>query len=247
MASILTVYNALKSLANKDQRGFITPAIFNNFAGPAQLAVFNKLFSGEMTIGNMARGKQMSGDRETSQLKNLREDLSILIKESTITQTNATQDFTKPTDLGRFISMKTFGSFVLDETTSVPIDVIYDPAKIEYILRSKLSLPTESKPIASVSDRITVYPLSIKRVKVLYYKIPQSLLSTDGSRSSSTPVYAYTTASSLELFNATNSRDFELPEQYIPELVLEIAKMVGVNLRDSDVYAYANSQSQQQQ
>ncbi len=247
MASVLTVYNALKSLANKDQRGFITPAIFNNFAGPAQLAVFNKLFGSEMTAGNVVRSRQMSGDRETAKLKNLREDLSLLVKESTITQTNATQDFTKPTDIGRFISMKTFGSFVLDTTTSVPIDVIYDPAKVEYILRSKLSLPTETKPIASVSDRIAVYPLSIKRIKVLYYKIPQSLLSTDGSRSSSSPVYAYTTAGSLEVFNTTNSRDFELPDQYIPELVIEIAKMVGVNLRDSDVYAYANGQSQQQQ
>lgn len=247
MASVLTVYNALKSLANKDQRGFITPAIFNSFAQPAQLAVFNKLFGSSMTTGNVVRSRQLSGERETSQLKNLREDLAILVKESTITQTNATQDFSKPTDLGRLISMKTFGSFVLDSTTSVPIDVIYDPAKVEYILRSMLSLPTEYKPVASVSDRITVYPSSIKKVKVLYYKIPQSTLATDGSRSDAVPVYAYTTASSLEVFNPASSRDFELPEQYIPELVLEIAKMIGVNLRDSDVYAYANSQSQQQQ
>lgn len=247
MASVLTVYNALKSLANKDQRGFITPAIFNSFAQTAQLSVFNKLFGSDMTSTNVLRSRQMSGERETSQLKSLREDLSILVKESTITQTNATQDFTKPSDLGRFISMKTFGSFVLDSTTSVPVDVIYDPAKIEYILRSTLSLPTETKPVAAVSDRITVYPLSIKKIKVLYYKIPQSLLATDGSRSSSTPIYAYTTSGSLEVFNTTNSRDFELPDQYIPELVIEIAKMVGVNLRDSDVYAYANGQTQQQQ
>ena len=83
MASVLTVYNALKSLANKDQRGFITPAIFNSFAGPAQLSVFNKLFGSEMTASNVVRSRQMSGDRETAKLKNLREDLSLLVKEST--------------------------------------------------------------------------------------------------------------------------------------------------------------------
>ena len=61
MASVLTVYNALKSLSNKDQRGFITPAIFNNFAGTAQLSVFNKLFGSEMTAGNIVRNDIVTG------------------------------------------------------------------------------------------------------------------------------------------------------------------------------------------
>jgi len=43
-----------------------------------------------------------------------------------------------------------------------------------------------------------------------------------------------------------SAADFELPEHYFAELVVEIAKLIGVNLRDTDVYAYANQESQQQ-
>ena len=36
MASINEVYSALKNLANKDERGFITPKVFNTFTSIAQ-------------------------------------------------------------------------------------------------------------------------------------------------------------------------------------------------------------------
>jgi hypothetical protein len=45
MASVNRVYSALKDLVNKDQRGFVTPAVFNNFAQVAQMNLFNKMFS----------------------------------------------------------------------------------------------------------------------------------------------------------------------------------------------------------
>ena len=45
MASVNQVYSALKDLVNKDQRGFVTPAVFNSFASVAQTNLFNKLFS----------------------------------------------------------------------------------------------------------------------------------------------------------------------------------------------------------
>lgn len=242
MASVKTVYDTLKGLANKEQRGFITPSIFNNFAPVAQMNVFNSIFGTQMTQGSVVRSKQVSGEREVTPLKNIREDLSMLIKESTISQTVSTQDYAKPSDFARAISMKTFGSFVLDQTTSIPIDIIYDDAKIEYILRSTLSSPTESKPIASLSNTITVYPLSIKRIKLRYYKIPQSM-TTAGVRSTSNPMYGYVTSPNVEVYNSSTSYDFELPDYYVPDLVLEISKMVGVNLRDADVYAYASNQT----
>jgi hypothetical protein len=40
MASVNRVYSALKDLVNKDQRGFVTPAVFNNFAQVAQMNLF---------------------------------------------------------------------------------------------------------------------------------------------------------------------------------------------------------------
>jgi len=245
MASVNTVYTALKNLANKDQRGFITPAVFNSFAGVAQLNVYNSLFD-KLALGNATRTRQLAGERETAPLKQIREDLARFAKESTISQTSSTdQTFAKPADLGRIISAKTFGTFVLSQTTSIPIDLIYDEAKIEYILRSTLSVPTETRPVALVSDVLEVYPTSIKKIKLRYYKLPESVAAVSPQgRSTNPPTFGYITSTNVEIYNPATSFDFELPDQYVPELVIEIAKMVGVNLRDSEVYAYA-SQGQQ--
>jgi hypothetical protein len=43
MASVYQVYSTLKNLANKDEKGFVTPQNFNTFAPVAQTAVFNKI------------------------------------------------------------------------------------------------------------------------------------------------------------------------------------------------------------
>jgi hypothetical protein len=245
MASVYTVYNALKNLANKDQRGFITPAVFNSFAGVAQLNVYNRLFE-KMTLTSSVRSRQLAGEREVAPVKQIREDLARFYKEVTISQTSASdQTFLKPSDLGRIISAKTFGTFILGQTTSIPIDLIYDEAKIEYILRSTLSVPTESRPVALVSNVLEVYPTSIKKIKLRYYKQPESVLATTGARSTNSPTFGY--LGSTETYNPSTSYDFELPDHYVSELVLEIAKMVGVNLRDSDVYAYAAGQTQANQ
>ena len=245
MASVNTVYTALKNLANKDQRGFITPAVFNSFAGVAQLNVYNSLFD-KLALGNAARTRQLAGERETAPLKQIREDLARFAKESTISQTSSTdQTFAKPADLGRIISAKTFGTFILGQTTSIPIDLIYDEAKIEYILRSTLSVPTETRPVGLVSHVLEVYPTSIKKIKLRYYKLPESVAAVSPQgRSTSPPTFGYITNGNIEMYNPATSFDFELPDQYVPELVIEIAKMVGVNLRDSEVYAYA-AQGQQ--
>jgi hypothetical protein len=48
------------------------------------------------------------------------------------------------------------------------------------------------------------------------------------------------------VYSAANSVDFEFPEHYFAELVVEIAKLIGVNLRDQDVYTYAKQEEQTQ-
>jgi hypothetical protein len=56
----------------------------------------------------------------------------------------------------------------------------------------------------------------------------------------SNPRFGYTLTGTKEIYAAASSVDFELPDRYVPVLVLEIAKMIGVNLSDADIYNYAN-------
>jgi len=244
MASVNEVYSALKNLANKDERGFITPKVFNTFTTIAQNKIFNDLFN-EMSKAKTLRMRNVDAKTHLSYTKRLEEDLAYFSKESTVSQSSGV--FSKPDDLSRIISMKTAGAYVFGSSTSIPIDVIYDESKIEYILQSDLSAPSSTHPVAMVSEDIEVFPTSIKKIKVRYYKYPEGRNVSTGARSALSPRYNATNLGGVsETFDPTTSVDFELPDHYVPQLVIEIGKMIGINLRDQDVFAYTSGEEQKQ-
>ena len=230
MASVNRVYSALKDLVNKDQRGFVTPAVFNSFASVAQMNIFNKLFD-DAALNKRIRNAQSDAGRGKSRVKQANEDLSYFSKLSTISVTTGVGD--KPSDLARVISI------ITTDATAKNVEIVYDEEKIDYILRSTLSAPSTSFPVALVSSDVQVFPTSIASVKMRYYKQPEGLNVTTGARVAIQPKFGYTVVAGKEVYSAANSVDFELPEHYFAELVVEIAKLIGVNLRDQDVYAYS--------
>jgi len=241
MASVESVYFALKDLANKDQRGFITPTTFNRFAQVAQLNIFNRLFV-DARKDKVARLRNIEGARPLGSKKQVKEDLSFFSKEQVLSQANGV--FAKPDDLARVISLRTNGKFMFGQSTSTNIDIVYDEEKLHYILNSSLSVPTDSRPIAVLGDDIEVFPTSIKKVKLRYYKYPEGKLATTGARTAATPKFGYNVSNGVEVYSAANSVDFELPDHYEAELVAEMAKLIGVNLRDADIFNYATSEQQ---
>lgn len=243
MASVQEVYESLKSIANKSSRGFITPLEFNTLAPIAQTKIYNKIFS-QIGQADLARKRGVDAGRDRSLLKQLKEDASIFAKKDDTIVRNANDNFDKPDDLGKIISIKTKGHILMDVSTSTPVDVIYDEEKLEYILSSTLSKPTENKPIAFISDEIQLFPKSIKQIELRYYKLPEGLRASTGARTSNAPNYGYTTVGGREVFNASTSVDFELPDHYTEDLVREMAMMVGVSMRDGQVYAFGANQQQ---
>ena len=103
MASVNRVYSALKGLVNKDQKGFVTPAIFNEFAAVAQMNIYNRLFDEERNALRFRRAGLDAG-RDFSKEKQIKEDLASFVKKASLTKVNDT--FTKPSDLGRIVSMR---------------------------------------------------------------------------------------------------------------------------------------------
>lgn len=244
MASVNEVYSALKNLANKDERGFITPKVFNTFTSIAQNKIFNDLFN-EMTKAKTLRLRNVDAKTHHSYTKRIEEDLSYFSKETMVTQSNGV--FAKPEDLARIIAIRTNGSYVFGSSTSTPIDIVYDESKIEYILQSDLSAPSSSHPVAIVTENIEVFPTTISKIKVRYYKYPEGRSVSTGARTPSSPKYDATSLGGAnEVFNTATSVDFELPDHYVPHLVIEIGKMIGINLRDQDVFAYTSGEEQKQ-
>lgn len=243
MASVNEVYSILKDLTNKDARGMVTPSQFNSFAGIAQTRIFNGLFDDLKKYNRLGIVSTNDGGRDKARMKQIQEDLAYFSKTATISATSGV--FQKPSDLARIISMNTSGDWVLDSTSSERIKVVYEEEKIDMLLKSTLSIPTEDNPVALVSSDIIVFPTSIRKVKLRYYKQPEGVSSLDGSKTSALPRFSYTVSSSgVEVFDVTNSIDFELPDHYVPELVLEIAKMIGVSIRENEVFTYAAQEQQ---
>lgn len=235
MASVSVVFNVIKDLANKDQKGFITPAQFNTFAPIAQLNIFNRMF--DMTKDFLRNDRAgFNPGKDKSLMKRIREDLStfattrVLIKDEGV--------FNKPPNLSRIISATTNGSILLGQSTRTPIELCYEEEKIDRILTSNISAPTDSFPIALVSDDIEVFPQTINRIRLTYYRLPQGRTSQN--------IFVPFPPSLASDFSGNilqeSSINFDLPDHYTAILVMEIAEMFGINLRDQILEKYAGSE-----
>jgi len=238
--SVNAVYTAIKNLANKDQQGFITPSEFNSFAEIAQLTIYNRMFSDIKNARRQVRAG-INPARDKARLKQIEEDLSTYARSATVSK-NSSGVFSKDDldNLSRIISMTTFGGIMLDQSTRTPIELCYDEDKIERVLLSDISKPTESFPVALISQNIEVFPTSIQRIRVRYYKLPTSV-NQDGTINVGQPRYATTAVSGVDTFDSASSRDFDLPEYFQDVLVAEIAQMAGVNMRDQFVQGYGSA------
>jgi hypothetical protein len=105
-----------------------------------------------------------------------------------------------------------------------------------------LSAPTEGYKLALVTDKITLYP-SADLITVYYYSPVLSRSTTGTAVYEDSPYFAYDMYNqTIEIYDPFDSRDFILPEHYVPELIYEIALMCGVRLRDKEVLAYVQQQ-----
>ena len=59
MVNIDTVYQRVLALANKEQRGYITPQEFNLFANQAQMDIFEQYFYDRAQFGRVPGNKTM--------------------------------------------------------------------------------------------------------------------------------------------------------------------------------------------
>lgn len=225
MISVQSVYETVKNLANKDQKGFVTPEMFNSFAKSAQLKIYHEIFQ-EVIEGKKLRRSQVDAARNLSLVERNKTDLSVFL--TTASPSKQSGAFVKPDDLYSVVSITTKG------LGRKPAQIVYDNDKIEYILNSTLSAPTAAFPVALIGEGVEVYPSSIGKIDLKYYRTP------------STPMYQVLLVRAgsnlVEIFNESESSDFELPKKYEPELVDEIATMIGVNIKEPTIQNYGSQE-----
>ncbi|MBT7928750.1 hypothetical protein HN682_02365 [Candidatus Peregrinibacteria bacterium] len=249
MVSVQLVYDTLKDLANKDQKGFITPAVFNNFAAIAQINIYNELFQ-ELVKAKQIQRQNFDPGRDKSVRKQATEDLApFIISDLEITSGSKDNIFFKPANLSKIISMsfarKGRKDMEYDSSTQrhsrKEIELVYDVEKVDRILTSNLSTPTKDFPIALISDEIEVFPDSISEIRITYYRRPGSI-NWEGDSIDANPTYQEILGVSFNSFDPIASSNFMLPPHYDTELVMEIAKLIGVRLRDPNVAGFASQE-----
>ena len=265
MISVQRVYDIVRDICNKDQKGFVSPNVFDTLARVAQQNVYNEMFT-ELKLATALRASGRDAGRDKSAYKMVEEDLSTYIRNLTVDgtsdgiyeddtntdegqTTNVLVDgeddaftFRRPNDFGRLISMN-----IPDTNTS--IEIIHDNEKAIRVLNSNLSAPTEDFPVAlEMTGVYQVFPSSVSGVAMRYYRQPRSRLTDTGLlESTAHPTYStisLNAATGATVYNPFDSRDFDLPEHYIGEVVAEIVKMIGVRLRDNALATYGLQQTQ---
>ena len=244
MASVSQVYEGVRDLVNKEQKGFITPSVFNSFAQVAQTNIFNSLMN-DMITGKKLAKQGVDVGEGVSFRERKREDLNHFVTNQTFLENDNYVPL--PDNCAKVISIIDLdGSYelvigtysdVLDQDSMY--EIVTDPSIIQHIMNSHLSAPTDGYKIAYIADNIYLYPNDFGGVLVHYYS---PVLSTSGSDSSvilkQSPLYAITNIQNYQVMDVQASRDFILPEHYVPELIYEIAYMCGVRLRDQEIIAY---------
>ena len=140
MVSIDTVYQRVLAIANKEQRGYITPQEFNLLANQAQMAIFNNYFSEMNQITLLPGNETEYSDAE----KTLNEKISIFKKVDT-SLIKSGSFFKYPNDMYKLGTLYYVPSS-LSEDDSVEIQEIDYDEFLDYN-QSPLTNPDRSHPL----------------------------------------------------------------------------------------------------
>ena len=257
MISVIKVFNTLRDLCNEDQRGFITPEVFNSFAQLVQENVYEKMKSDLLNTVRLRKSNMDLGGID-SRHTDMKEVMSDYIREESLDNTSSTEArftpsenvFEKPHDLDRIISIHadTDKEDLRSSAESHQCDIVYDLEKASMLMRSNLSSPTSSFPLALISDKIEVLPDSTSSITLMYYRRPTSRLGNGDLDRDNYPAYVVSSfgqANGVMVIDPNLSRNFDLPTDYQDEVILEFAEMIGVRLRDPMISAYATQEQAQ--
>ena len=257
MISVVKVFNTLRDLCNEDQRGFITPEVFNSFAQLVQENVYEKMKSDLLNTVRLRKSNMDLGGID-SRHRELKEVMSDYIREEVIDNSSSSgarfdsseNVYSKPHDLDRIVSIHadTDKEDLRSSAGSHQCDIVYDLEKASMLMRSNLSSPTQAFPLALVSDKIEVLPDSTSSITLMYYRRPTSRLGNGELDRSNTPAYvasSFGQANGVMVIDPNLSRNFDLPRDYQDDVILEFAEMIGVRLRDQMISAYSTTEQAQ--
>jgi hypothetical protein len=220
--SIDTVYQKVLAIANKEQRGYITPQEFNLFADQAQMDIFEQYFYDINQFGRAPGNNTEYSDMLTL----LEEKIAIFDQFKVAMSAVSGNQLTLPTDVYR-LGTVFYGGAGFD----VEVEKV-NKKDLEYMLRTALYAPVETRP---------VYVKKSQTLLKLFPASPPTLASYTATnvtcnyiKKPATPKWTYTVVVNKALFNSTtDTQNFELHESEEEKLVIKILQLAGVAIKDT--------------
>ena len=231
--SIDTVYQRVLALANKEQRGYITPQEFNLFANQAQMEIFEQYFY-DIKEFNRAPGN----NQEYS------DPLSVLYEKIGIFEVlHGTSWMTS--------NMPLSGSYLSIPEEIYKIGTVKVSRAHVELLNTKdwdaardlpLTTPTEERPIGSITSKGLIVAIGKNT-----YATPSTIsMSISYIKRPAKVQWAYVIVNDKALYNDNIAVNFELHPSEETELVYKILKLSGINIKAAEVVQVAQTLEQTQ-
>ena len=218
MILVDTVYQRVLALANKEQRGYVTPQEFNLLANQAQMEIFEQYFYDQKSEDqNLKNSTEFSNVDEM-----LDEKLSIFKNIQALTVTGSTGIL--PSNMYRLGSL--FYASSLIEVEQVTEE------ELMYLQQSPLAKPSVYCPafVRSGGDTVTLYPMPPTAINLNYIKTPAKV------------VWGYAVINDKALYNNGSSTNFELHGSDETEVVYKILSLAGITIAKPGLGTYAEQQ-----
>ena len=238
MVNIDIVYQRVLAIANKEQRGYITPLEFNLLANQAQLVVFEQYFYDRHQSAAIPGSKINHSDVDSM----LNEKISIFEKRNVAFYNN-----NLPADLYRLDSI-IYEDLDLysDKGASNKYECVEVSAKEWlYIQHSPLLQPTNIRPIyiRGENNSVVVHGSNNELLG-----IGENYLLCNYIKQPYKVEWGYDVIGEKALYNAAAAKTthFQLHPSEETELVMRILELGGVIIEDPNVVQYANQKVSQQ-
>jgi|14BtaG_2_1085337.scaffolds.fasta_scaffold06506_3 hypothetical protein len=229
--NIDTVYQRVLALANKEQRGYITPQEFNLHANQAQMNIFEQYFYDIHQFQSTQKGNDNSYSDMVSILE---EKISLFEVYGQDLDGNTSNRGILPADVYRLGQVQFGSSF----DTSVVVEKA-TTKEINLLLNSNLTAPTLERPVyvrsANSNHQIELYPTTFSasnrmdNVTVNYIKKPTKC------------EWAYVVVNEKALYNGNLAVDFELHASEEESLVINILELSGITINKPGLVTVASN------
>lgn len=238
------VRNAVLSVLNKNNYGYLSPSDFNLYAKNAQIEIYEEYFSTYNKIINLENARVAGTDYADIE-QNVAETIESFLRTDTLVQVGAdTNEYYYPSVL-----TTGYEAFMVSNTIAYDADgneygelEKVSNGKINLLLRSNLTAPNTIYPAYVLEGEIIkVYPDIINTpsaLKMTYFRYPKVPKWTYRNLANGEPVFDQ---------SQSDYQDFELPltEEY--KLVIKILQYAGVSIRELDVTQFAIAEEQREQ